>query len=290
MSCALLDPASSASRARPLHQWSRARKEAVQSHFAEIHRAWCADWLPTDDASAHGDTAVWLSDSEAESAFVPKGWTAFWSFADATVVMPGYTALHAIARAMFGLDAVREVSGIADVVARAAWTDWLRRLTTSPALEGSELQEVAPPKDGIPAMPWSGALWLRWRWCGGFWRLALPREAVAAWAGAESAEAVAPAVPAPPTTGLDRALAHEKVILRAALGGAELNLGQLQSLRIGDVIPLQHRLDTPLKVITGEGTELCEGWLGRRQGRIAIEMALPAGHQTNNPSLKEITP
>lgn len=289
-SCALLDPVSSARRARPLHHWPKARQEAVRVHFAEIHRAWCADWLPASGTAASSDSAVWLSDSVAETAFVPEGTTIFWSFVDASVVTTGCAAVHAIARAMFGSDAVRDVPGIANGAARAAWNDWLRRLAALPVPEASGLQEVAPPKGGVAARPWSGALWLRWCWCGGLWRLALPHEVVAAWASGESAKPAPPALADPSITRLDQALARERITLRTVLGGAELTLGQLQSLRIGDVIPLAHRLDAPLNVVTAEGAALCEGWLGQRQGRVAIEMSLPDLPRTNNPSLKGKNP
>lgn len=259
-------------------------------HFAGVHRAWCADWLPAGGTEANGAPAIWLSDREAETAFVPEDRTLLWSFSDATVVTPGYTAIHAITRAMFGTDAVRDVPGMADGAARAAWTDWLRRLAASPVPEGSELQEVAPPLGSTAAKPWSGALWLRWRWCGGSWHLAISHEVVAAWAGAESTKPAAPVSVAPSPTRLDQALAHERITLRTVLGGAELNLGQLQSLRVGDVVPLEHRLDAPLDVVTDEGAVLCEGWLGQRQGRVAVEMSLPDLLRTNDPLLKEKNP
>ncbi|MNY57134.1 Surface presentation of antigens (SPOA) [compost metagenome] len=59
------------------------------------------------------------------------------------------------------------------------------------------------------------------------------------------------------------------------LDGAELNLGQLQGLRIDDVVPLAHRLDTPARVVGPDGAPVCEGWLGQSNGRIAIELARP---------------
>jgi len=117
--------------------------------------------------------------------------------------------------------------------------------------------------------------------------LALPHEVVAAWGSADPAPAASPALP---TTGLDEALARERITLRTVLSGTELNLGQLQSLSIGDVIPLEHRLDAPLKVVSAEGAELCEGWLGQRQGRIAVEMTRSAGGPPHNPFSKEKNP
>jgi flagellar motor switch/type III secretory pathway protein FliN len=291
MASALLDPSESARRARPLRHWSKARQDLVRSQFAAIHRAWCVDWLPADEAAAH-DADVLVSESEADEEPVP-GDAVCWSFGDTLTVTRGRTPLHAVARAMFGTDVTttapgREVPAIAEGVVRAAWNDWLQRIVSSPALAGSELRK-APPSRGtatVAASRWTGGLWLRWRWCGGAWRLGLPHRAVAALVGNEPAKG-APQSVATAAIPLEQALARERIALRMVLAGAELNLGQLQALRPGDVIPLAHPLAAPLKVIAANGASLCEGWLGQREGRIAIEMTRPAADPSNNHSVKE---
>lgn len=280
MSSALLDPVASARRARPLRHWSRVRQDLVCSQFAAVHRAWCADWLPADEVAAL-DADVLVSESDAGMEHVPED-AVWWSFADTPAVTSGDTATRAVARAMFGTDVTttaprREASAIAEGMVRAAWNDWLHRIASSPALVGSELREspLVRGASAVAAKPWSGALWLRWRWCGGVWRMGLPYRAVAALVGSEPAKETAQAA-ATAAIPLEQALARERIALRVMLAGAELNLGQLQALRPGDVIPLKHLLDAPLKVIAADGASLCDGWLGQRQGRIAVEMARPA--------------
>jgi flagellar motor switch protein FliM len=102
--------------------------------------------------------------------------------------------------------------------------------------------------------------------------LGLPHLAVAALFGVEPAKGNAQTASAA-VTPLEHALARERIVLRAVLAGAELNLGQLQSLSPGDVIPLEHPVDAPLKITAADGAPLCDGWLGQRQGHIAIELA-----------------
>jgi hypothetical protein len=172
MTSALLDPSESARRARPLRHWSKARQDLVRSQFAAIRRAWCADWLPEDGVAAH-DADVLVSEGGAGEEAVSDG-VVHWSFVDTSGSTRGSTAMQAVARAMFGTDVTatvpgREVPPIAEGVVRAAWNDWLQRIASSPALAGSELRESLSSRDGmdVAAMPWSGALLLRWYWCGG---------------------------------------------------------------------------------------------------------------------------
>jgi len=295
MSTALLDPAESSRRARPLRHWSKARQELVRSQFAAIHRAWCADWLPAVEPALR-DVDILLGNSDADMMPVPED-AVCWSFVDTSGVTGGDTAINAVARAMFGTDVTTIAPGcdgspIAESVVRAAWNDWLHRIASSPAFAGIEFRELreSPLSRGAcaaSARPWTGALWLRWRWCGGVWRLGLPHRAVAALGGIEPAKGTAQGTPAGGPMPLEEALARERIALRVMLADAELNLGQLQALRPGDVIPLEHPLDAPLKVIAADGASLCDGWLGQCEGRIAVEMARPAACPSNNQSVKE---
>ncbi len=289
---ALLDPAESSRRARPLRHWSKARRELVRSQFAAIHRAWCADWLPADEPASR-DVDILLSESDADMKPVSED-AVGWSFVDTLAVTGGDAAMRAVARAMFAADVTttapgREGSTISGSVVRAAWNDWLHRIASSPALAGSELGESPLLSDASAgsARPWTGALWLRWRWCGGVWRLGLPHRAVAALGGIETAKSTAQAASASAPIPLEQALARERIALRVMLAEAELNLGQLQALRPGDVIPLEHPLDAPLKVAAADGASLCDGWLGQRRGLIAVEMARTVARPSSNHSVKE---
>lgn len=286
----LLSPAESTYRARPLRSWSSAQREAVRSRFAALHRAWCAEWLPAREGAAH-EADVQVGEPDAAMASVPED-AACWSFAAASVVTPRYTAINAIAGELFGFDMAtvgpgHEAATVATSVVRTAWADWMQRITALLGAFPVEPQEPAGPRGaGVAADPWSGALCVRWPWCSGLWSLGLPHGAVAALLGDEAIRRPAPTprVEAAPKQRLDQALGGEALVLRAMLAGTELNLGQLHALRLGDVLPLEHPLDAPVQIIAADGTPVCHGWLGQSDGRIAVELALPAAPSSTHSS------
>jgi hypothetical protein len=74
------------------------------------------------------------------------------------------------------------------------------------------------------------------------------------------------------TSSLEEALAGHSLLIRAELAGCELDLGELENLRIGDIVPLAHALDEPLLVSTPDDDPFCAGFLGRHAGSKAIEL------------------
>jgi len=194
------------------------------------------------------------------------------------------TAMSGIGRQMFTSDwaafgTEKESPPIATAVVRAAWTDWLERIGA--LLNGFPVepqQASGAPETSSPSDPWSGVLGVRWSWCGGTWTLRLPHDAVAAvlvGSGAEITAASTPATVTAPRQSLGQALERQLVSLRVLLTGTELSLGQLQDLRLDDVVPLAHALDAPAQVVGMTDSPVCEGWLGQRNGRIAIELVAP---------------
>lgn len=311
---ALLDPAESVLKAHPLRSWEAAQKEAVRTLFVAVHRDWSAEWMPVREAaSVQADIEV----VEPEGTLVLAGDDiACWSFAEAprrvgAASAPGLdvlsrgardasqAALQAMADRMFAFDMAATATApvapaVAPAVVRAAWADWLQRLGA--LLTGFALEPQQPrgaPGTSVPSDPWSGVLCVRWTWCGGVWSLGLPHAVVAALLGNQAAiKKSAPAAPAQklPKERLTQALAGQRVALRVMLDGAELNLGQLQELRLDDVVPLEHLLDSPALVIGADGTPVCHGWLGQSDGRIAVELAVPVAPNPNTYPLKERTP
>ena len=205
------------------------------------------------------------------------------------------SALQALGERMFAFDLTSSSSAptapmIAPALVRAAWADWLQRLNALwPGFALEPQQPKGAPGMHVPAGPWSGALYACWTWCGGIWCLGLPHAVVLALLGSEAALPSASIPPARmlPKERLDRALSAEPVALRVVLDGAELNLGQLQELRLDDVVPLSHLLDAPALVTAADGTPVCHGWLGQSEGRMAVELA---PKNTNVHPLKESTP
>jgi len=278
----LLDAAASALRARPLRSWPSAARESLRGYLLALHRTWATEWLPGLEGTMH---APEIALSEAGDGAQDQ---VLWSFAPPqheASVQGGIRA--AIGAAMFGTGnaAASSVGTVhprmADQIALEAWNDWLHRL--GQALDGFNLeQQHAPPMSHV----WSGGLQASWSWCGGIWTLVLPYDAVATITGPSAVAPTAPQVSLKPIEALDAALGNGHITLRVLLEGTELNLGQLQDLRIGDVVPLAHRLDSPAQVIVRDGAPVCEGWLGQRNNCIAIELAHPrplAVHPTSSP-------
>jgi hypothetical protein len=295
----LLDATESALRARPLRSWGSKQKDIVSDRFAALHRDWSAEWIPASEALS---TAPDVEAIEPDGTVVfPLDDSACWAFvgslrrsAAAVGREPlssegldsSSAALQAIANRMFSFDMAAAVAApaspmIAPAIVRAAWVDWLQRIGALLAGYGLTPQR---PQDALGAAmasnPWSGALLVRWAWCGGVWSLGLPFEAVAVLLGHEGATSRPSSpvsAPQEPKERLDRALAGQQISLRVLLEGAELNLGQLQELRLDDVVPLEHLLDSPALVVGSDGTPVCSGWLGQSEGRIAVELAAMAG-------------
>lgn len=292
----LLDVAESMLKARPLRSWEDRHNDAVRLRFSELFRSWHAEWIPAQETSpAEADIQVQELDGAVPLA---SGDTARWSF-----VAPSHrtrrrspdfssssrdghdaaqTAIRAIADRMFAFEAdtstasAQEPQAVALAVARAAWEDWLRRIhALFPGL-GIEAKEPAgSERAGTSSNSWSGALCVRWPWCGGSWNLDLPHDAVAVLLGHAAGSASPPRTYPPQLSRvpIDQALSDHRVALRVMLEGTELNLGQLQGLQLGDVLPLAHSLDAPAQVVGTDGAPVCDAWLGQSEGHIAIELA-----------------
>jgi flagellar motor switch protein FliM/N len=142
-------------------------------------------------------------------------------------------------------------------------------------LEGASHGDPSPGAPPIPAHAWSGAVAVEIA-CGPI-AIAVETDARAAEAIMrtieEPAAARGAAVSPTPLTPVHEALGARPVRLRVELAHAEMDLGSLASLALGDIVPLAHPLDRPLLVheVAG-GTRVCDAHLGRVEGRRAIEL------------------
>ena len=68
-------------------------------------------------------------------------------------------------------------------------------------------------------------------------------------------------------------LADQPLRLQVRLAGARVPLGDLGRWRIGQVVPLQHRLDQPAQLTDAEGRVWQQAWLVDLEGRSAVELA-----------------
>jgi flagellar motor switch/type III secretory pathway protein FliN len=84
----------------------------------------------------------------------------------------------------------------------------------------------------------------------------------------------APATPPAPLAALrlDALFGALPVKLPVHAGGAQVSLGTLASLAVGDVIRLDLAIERPLALHSGRGVHLCDGYLGLQDGRVGIEV------------------
>lgn len=294
---ALLGVVESMHQARPLHHWNDRQKEAVRQRLASLLGGWHSEWIPARE-EALAEPGIQVGESDSGTVPTSEGMVC-WSFAGPSGQVASRSlepfpsldegdkaaqaAIRAIATRMFTFDetvnsgATREPSRMALVVARAAWDDWLRRIQSGfPGFVMAAQGQPGTGGTGTSFSPWSGALHASWPWLGGSWHLELPHDAVTVLLGDVAETATRPRAGSQklPRVRLDQALSGLPVALRVMLEGTELNLGQLQGLQVGDVVPLEHLLDAPARLVAADGAPVCHGWLGQRAGRIAVELAM----------------
>jgi hypothetical protein len=171
---------------------------------------------------------------------------------------------------------LREQTLAAEVASRAA-NDLTQSLR---ATWGDGAIAVAASDAATDGKPWSGAV--RFKLTLGaqpanVW-MHVASELVAAQAAPSSAASGRAAVPAAKLTSVLRAVGHEPLAFKVELTGAEVSLGDLQSLQVGDVLTLSHRLDMPLLVrpagasADGGTPPVCLAYLGAQRGHRAIEL------------------
>jgi flagellar motor switch/type III secretory pathway protein FliN len=76
-------------------------------------------------------------------------------------------------------------------------------------------------------------------------------------------------------TSLQSALGNQKLRTSVSLGSAELSLGELATIRIGDVVSLDKCINEPASMMFGaNGTEVaCEGYIGVKGNSLAFRIS-----------------
>ncbi|MFM2450605.1 MAG: hypothetical protein RIS44_3055 [Pseudomonadota bacterium] len=298
---ALLSPMDSLQRARPLRAWRKDQREWMQSFFTRLsddwHRAWSLSCAPTRQDGAEGLSHELRNDqdflqhdgnngarTEAVCAWLYsvslvelKGWQQSLHHGAMTQAQMG-VPLVALYASMFGEEALQSGTALAGhsvalELCSAAWADWWQRLAANLAAPHDQ-----PASHSKRHPSWSGSLQVHLPWCGGTFVLELNFEQVMDLLAAHAPDLLSTAkaeaaITAPKKVSLLSALGNQTMPLRAMLTGVELSLRQIQSLRVGDIVPLQHRLDEPTLLETPDAFVVCHGWLGQKSGQVAVEMA-----------------
>lgn len=80
---------------------------------------------------------------------------------------------------------------------------------------------------------------------------------------------------------LDSAVNRQRVRVRAVAGAAEIAVGDLASLCVGDVVRLDTRIDDPIVIQGPDGRPLLHARPGQTGGRIAAQCTAPVPSNTN---------
>ncbi|SEK92877.1 flagellar motor switch protein FliN [Roseateles sp. YR242] len=272
--------ATNAAAPQALRWWSASALTALSQRLDGCVREWAARW----ELRVEGTDVMNASEASTGMPEAPAAWSA-WLGQPGSPSPCAWTGdmgepmSRALCRALFGRSAEGTIAAEMSVHAREDLADSLsRRLGHAAA---STAAELAPASRAL----WSGAAIVRLRLQGTetltLW-LRIDGDSVATLVRdlPRPTGAPFPALNAPvPVLAV---LAHRTLTLRVELAPVVIDLGTLQSLRIGDVVPLPHRLDQPLEVRAQDETRLaCLGYLGSRDGHRAIELIpSPADLQT----------
>jgi hypothetical protein len=248
---------------RPLRAWRNAELVAVTRVLQGGQQVWQDAWGLS--ASLACVTCANASEQDLEAACQLAGEA---GGASAWIAWPaGFEA--ELARELWGGDSL--VGPIATRITRACRADMPLRLCAA-----LQMQTAAPSASQRPraCAAWSGLVQARLAFGA---RLLLDAAAVERLGAADTPEparhASAARAPLAPVTS---AIAALRLPLRVRLADCELDLASLQDLRIGDIVPLPHRLDAPLLVRDAQEEVVLAGYLARQGGRKALELARPA--------------
>jgi flagellar motor switch/type III secretory pathway protein FliN len=74
-------------------------------------------------------------------------------------------------------------------------------------------------------------------------------------------------------TPLQAALGNQKLSARVSLGSAVLSLGELATIRVGDVVTLDKQINEPAAMRLGVNGDACEGFIGTKGNALAFRVA-----------------
>jgi hypothetical protein len=251
-------PWQAAGTARPLYWWDERGLQSLAKALEDQLARWRAAWgIGCDAAGLRCQPAGQLPDAVGDwlafdAAGTAQAWFCVRDDKDAGLLQalfPGVVAPGPLACSVAGAcrrDAIERIAtllGLACVDERAEAPAAALTRVGSGAVEADL---AAPPGARLLVGPEVAA-----RWRKGRKQQLRPREVLVA---------------------ATEAATNESLLLQVELDGCELEVGALQGLQVGDVVRLDHGLQTPASVRHG-GEPLCNAYLGRRGNRKAVELA-----------------
>lgn len=256
---------------RTLLWWTQADLDAVGDDVGRTFTAWTADWI---GGTSHSDVHVTLAHehlASAEETWVPVGTSdecAAWVQVRAGAVEE---ILPIVFPPVGEQGPTISKTGIAWAVAAKAWDALSGALRACIGLDVTGSQ-AAP--DRSLTTPWSGSVVISLAMPGQrvLSLLLNPAAVIALRERAGMSVAKRPGQGATAAVPLTDALSECQLALQVELSPCELDLGSLESLRVGDIVPLAHSLDAPLLVMSAKDVHVCAGFLGLQGRHKAIEL------------------
>jgi hypothetical protein len=267
--------------AREFSSWMQAW--AISDNSDPKKEAWCANigagnmsvidldcWYPLHQENARSSERAWLCLASAAADAIGAKSPPSWLLRRALFDDAGKADVFSLSQAK---------TDIAGEIADAAWRDLIARMRN--LLKMPEVSALAISAAAIPAddcKRWNGAVQIELPWCDAIMFMHLNSVCVEAIA---PARAPAPSVPAhEPFVQLMHALGNQVLSVSAEMSSIDISIGDLQSLRVNDVVLFNHRLDEPVSIRIKEGGNFAHGFLGKSRGNWAVE--LEAGTMKNS--------
>jgi hypothetical protein len=254
--------------ARPLHHWSDASLERARQTLQRVGAEWCARWQ-----LSVGEVVV-VNACEDAALVASSAWP--WTSTGSAWLSAGPDAGDSAMKALlFGRDrpGPAPASSISQDLAAEALVDLLRSVAqlSASADKRPHRGDEAPP--AADARRWSGAIRVRMDFARDdlqqSWHLHCGEVLASVLCGGVQRGA---AGARPALAPVASALSARTLDFKVCLDDTTLTLGTLQSLHVGDVLPLAHRLDQPLRVIAPDASFFCAAYLGSRGQHRAVEL------------------
>lgn len=261
---------------RELLCWSTAARNRIQHIFQSTYDQWRKDWCGSGEIVL-GDEGVRVEDSAASQSM---------SDADARQLL-GSVLFGEQSLASDFSAADHPSAPMAQHLIEQAWKAWSSSIEQLLTLKSANTADLDQHRFQDVLAPWSGTLLVTFPWGGGRWAVCLSARATKQILEshgfqekrAHKQSAVTPGA----LSSVTDALSPKALPVRIELNPVSLSLGQLQTLAVGDVITLDHRLDEPALVLLGQPapvsgssipvpSPVCAAWLGQRQGQMAVEL------------------
>ena len=262
-----------------LYWWSPAQLSEMARWLQTTWQAWLRNWVVVPDRrlAEVQCSLAW----QAEPPLAARQWSTLGAAGSARAWLdapgdPAQVAFSALFGSNSGDRAESVNTPIGAAVVRQAHSELFEAMRNrlGLGLPSSEQPPTAPL-----FKPWSGAVVvsLGCESAGGQLLLLDAQAVNQLMVGSEQhlARPVPRDAPPPPPVAVMAAMADKTVRVQVALAPCELDLGALCGLRVGDVIPLPHSLDTALTVSVG-GDAVCTGFLGRQGASRAVELGRQA--------------